>query len=195
MLIEYIDSGPGILQPIEHLNALRLPHWQNLGQIQLLQGVGIQMQRAVFAAFFAQIVRNSAVTLKRYQAHCTGLQLQNVSVLLNLQQITEVEVLRQQRLGIEKNFFDPQGYGLGSVMTEAVHPQPWLVAGITRTIEVVAQAPQQGMFAIVAVHLNLVPAIECYLVQGQDQVFTYAGVAQGVGTFGGHQDVQVTMVA
>ncbi|MCY1176523.1 hypothetical protein D9M73_167980 [compost metagenome] len=50
------------------------------------------------------------------------------------------------------------------------------------------------MFAVVAVYLDLVPAVEGDLVQGQHQVLAHAGIAQRVGALGGHQDVQVAMV-
>ncbi|MNJ45079.1 hypothetical protein D3C77_401590 [compost metagenome] len=105
-----------------------------------------------------------------------------------------VEVLRQQCLGAGEYLFDPQSDGLGPVVAEASHPQVGQVPGATEAVEVVAQAAQQGMLALVAMDLHLVPAVEGDLIQRQHQVLAHTGIAQRVGAFGGHQDVQVAMV-
>ncbi len=62
-------------------------------------------------------------------------------------------------------------------------------------VEEVAQAAHQRVLAVIALDQYLVPAVERDLVQSQDKVFAHACIAQRVGTLGGHQNVQVAVVA
>ncbi|MNL61526.1 hypothetical protein D3C87_1854650 [compost metagenome] len=105
-----------------------------------------------------------------------------------------VEFAQQQALRGVENLFDPPGDELRTVVAEAMNPQPGLRQPLRQVVQVIAYAGEQGMGAIKAADQYLVPAVERDLVQGQHQVFPNTGIIQGIGAFGGHQDIQVAVV-
>ena len=50
------------------------------------------------------------------------------------------------------------------------------------------------MGPVVTADQYFIPAVEGDLVEGQHQIFPNASIAQRVGAFGGHQDIQVPVM-
>ena len=124
--------------------------------------------------------------LARYQFH-------DVIMLLHLEQVAMIALAEQQMLRGVEYLFHPLGNELCPVVAEATHSQAWQMVR-WQLVEIVAQAVEQGVRAVIAADHHFVPAVECDLVQGQHQVVAHAGIAQGVGALGGHQDIQVAMM-
>ena len=143
----------------------------------------------------AEVLEQAWQVVQGGVADLAGQQLQYVIVLLDLQQVAAVRGAGEAGQGVAEQFLDPLGDGLGAVAAEAAYLQAWPAAVGRQRVEVVAQAVEQGVGAFVAADHQLVPAVQADLIQAQHQVLAHAGIAQGVGTLGGHQDVQVAVVA
>ncbi|MCY1461989.1 hypothetical protein D9M71_797120 [compost metagenome] len=88
----------------------------------VLQGIGVQVQRAVGDAFLAQAIEHGVVRCQRCQADLAGQQFEYVGVLRHLQHITVVALLIEQPLRSGEDFLDPLADGLGAAVAEAAHP-------------------------------------------------------------------------
>ncbi len=159
----------------------------------VFQGHGVQVQRAVAGQFFAEVRDQRVLGRQRHMGGLAWAQLHHVIVLLHLQEVAVIGPTQQQALRRVEDFFHALGNELRTVVTEAAHPQPWQVVR-RQLVEVVTQAVEQCVGAVVAADHHLVPAVERHLVQGQHQIVAHAGVAQGVGTLGGHHDIQVAVM-
>lgn len=113
---------PTLQQAIEHLQAIAAALFQHQRQVMVLQGVGIQVQRAVLAALLAQATQYRVMIGQGGQGDLSRLQFQYMGVLRHLQQVAMVEPLLEQQLSGVEDFLDPQGDGLGAIATEAAHP-------------------------------------------------------------------------
>ena len=142
-----------------------------------LQGHGVQVQRAVAGLLLPQVLQQCRGAGHGPMPDLPRQQFEDVVVLLHLDQVAVVELTEQQVLRGLEQLLHPAGDELRAVVAEAADPQPWLGAR-RQVVEVVAQALEQRMFAIVAAHHDLVPAVEGDLVQGQHQVLAHPGIAQ-----------------
>ncbi|MNO87197.1 hypothetical protein D3C76_786160 [compost metagenome] len=154
----------------------------------------VQVQRAVARPFFTEVIEQGRQGGQRDVLDLAGYQLQHVVMLLDLDQVAVIEFAQQQVLRDVEDVFDALGDELRAVVAETAHSQPGLLRPAGQAVEIVAQAIEQGMWAVVTADQHFVPAVERDLVQGQHQVFPDTCVAQGVGALGGHQDVQFAVV-
>ncbi|MCY1215220.1 hypothetical protein D9M72_270620 [compost metagenome] len=127
-------------------------------------------------------------------ADLARLQLQHVEALLYLQQEARYAGSAEQALGVIEQLLHPLADGLGTVAAEAAHPQAGPFAAGGQAVEVVAQAGEQGVGALIAAHQHLVPAVQDDLVDGHHQVLAHPGIAQGVGALGEHVQVLLTVL-
>ncbi|MNH31668.1 hypothetical protein D3C79_920540 [compost metagenome] len=93
VLIQHIQVGPALEQAVEHLDAAGACVFQYQWQVVVLQGIGIQVQRAVGAAFFAQAFEYGLMLCEGGQADLAGQQFQHVCVLRHLEQVAVVAPL------------------------------------------------------------------------------------------------------
>ncbi|MOA13883.1 hypothetical protein D3C78_1339510 [compost metagenome] len=177
-LIEHVQISLIFVDPIEHLNAVRLARWQEQCEVVVFQCLRIEVQRAVARHFFAQVIDQCRQSGQRDVLDLARHQLQHVVVLLDLDQVAMIEPAQQQVLRGIEDFLDPLGNELRAVMAEATHPQLRLLRPGRQVVEVVADAVEQGVGAVVAADQHFVPAIERDLVQSQHQIFPDTGVAQ-----------------
>ncbi|MNE54148.1 hypothetical protein D3C80_1489120 [compost metagenome] len=122
VLIQHIQVGPVTQQAIEHLDASGPAALQYQWQVVVLQGIGVQVQRAVDAALFAQAVQHGLMVAQGRQADLAGQKLQHVGVLGHLQHVAVLGTLVEQPLHRGENVLDPLFDGLGTVVAEAAHP-------------------------------------------------------------------------
>ncbi|MND92292.1 hypothetical protein D3C80_844450 [compost metagenome] len=122
VFIQHIQIGPAIEQAVEHLDAVGFCLFQEHRQVVVLQGIGVQVQRAVGDAFLAQAIEHGVVRCQCRQADLAGQQFEYVGVLRHLQHITVVALLIEQPLRSGEDFLDPLADGLGAAVAEAAHP-------------------------------------------------------------------------
>ncbi|MNC38645.1 hypothetical protein D3C75_872640 [compost metagenome] len=84
VFIQHVQLGPATLQAVEHLDAGRPALLQHQVQVVVLQGIGIQVQRAVGTAFFAQVGQQRLMLGQGRQADMLGQKLQHMGVLGHL---------------------------------------------------------------------------------------------------------------
>ena len=192
--IQHVQIGLVFVDPVEHLNAVGLAHGQEQRQVVVFQRHRVQVQRAVAGQFFAEVIDQRRQCGEGDMVDLAGHQFQHVVMLLDLNQVAMIEFAQQQVLRGVENFFDPPGDELRAVVAEATNSQPGLLRPVRQVVEVIAQAVEQGMGAVEAADQHFVPAVERDLVQGQHQVFPDAGITQGIGALGGHQDIQVAVM-
>ncbi|MNZ86133.1 hypothetical protein D3C78_1049480 [compost metagenome] len=185
VLVQQVDLGAVAVHPVEHLDAVGAAYRQHQRQVLLREGVAVQLQRAVARQVAAQVFHQCRQVGQAGVADPVRLQLQHMETLLDLQQEARHTGSTQQRLGFIEEFLHALGDGLGAIAAEAAHPQSGPSAIGRQGIEVVTQAGEQGVCALVAADQQLVPAVQADLVDGNHEVFTHPGVAQGVGAFGG----------
>ena len=120
--------------------------------------------------------------------------LQYMNLLRHLHQVTARGVLCVPLLRDLEKLGHTLTDGLRPVLGKAVRPHVGPAACLFRQVDEVAQASHQRMLAVVAVYQHLVPGVDRDLVHRQYQVFPQATVAERVGTLGGQQDIQFTVV-
>ncbi|MNG34211.1 hypothetical protein D3C76_1773570 [compost metagenome] len=55
-LIEHVQIGLIFVDPVEHLDAVRLARWQEQREIVVFQSLWVQVKRAVARHFLAQVI-------------------------------------------------------------------------------------------------------------------------------------------
>lgn len=192
--VQNADLGVLLGDPVEHLNAFRLAHWQDQRKVVIFQCHRIKVQRAVARLLLCKVIEQRRQGGERDVVDLSGHQFQHVIVLLHLNQVAVIQFAEQQVLRGVDDFFHASGDELGTVMAEAAHLQRWLQRPARQVVEVIAQAVEQGVRSVETVDQHFVPAVERDLIEGQHEVLAHAGIAQRIGALGGHEDVEVTVM-
>ncbi|MNK91797.1 hypothetical protein D3C87_1119120 [compost metagenome] len=122
-LIQHVQLGLLLGDPIEHLNALRLAHRQDQCKVVIFQCHGIQVQRTVARLFFAKVIEQGRKGGKRHMVDLARHQFQHVIMLLHLNQVAMVQLAEQQVLRGVDDFFNATGNELRAVVAEAAYLQ------------------------------------------------------------------------
>ena len=173
------------------MNALRPTHGQNQRQVFPFQGAAVQVQFAVAGQLLTQVLDQCGQVFQAGVADMAGLQFEQVILLFDLQQVAVGLIAAEAAQGFAEQLFHPLGNCRGAVTAETADAQVRLPTAGGQGVEEVAQAVEQCVWAVIAGHQQLIPAVQGDLVDGQNQVLAHPGVAQCIGALGGHVHVHL----